>query len=127
MASRKSCWREERLAKEGRGPERRLRWRERVWSWERWERSEGRVPERDLEERSMEVTRLELSQFTPVQPQKDDPVQPGGGGVREAASFDMTEASSAEERWARRRRRRNRVFRGGIVRDRGIIIVIIMS
>ena len=46
LLSRDSCWREERFAREGMGPERELDWIEREVSWVRVLRSEGRVPER---------------------------------------------------------------------------------
>ena len=46
LLSRYSCWREERFARAGMGPERELDWREREVSWVRVLRSEGRVPER---------------------------------------------------------------------------------
>jgi hypothetical protein len=47
LLSRDSCWREERFAREGMGPERELEWREREVSWVRVPRFEGRMPERD--------------------------------------------------------------------------------
>lgn len=63
-------------------------------SWVSWLRSDGRVPERDLEARLMEVTN-EPSQPTPVHLQKLEPDQPEGVGERESESLVMIAASSA--------------------------------
>jgi len=52
------------LAREGRGPEKEFPWRERETSWVREPRLEGRVPERLMEAKLMDVTLPLLSQFT---------------------------------------------------------------
>lgn len=47
LRPRNAVWRRERLERDGRGPERKLFWREREVSWERELRLEGRVPVRE--------------------------------------------------------------------------------
>lgn len=70
-------------------------------------RSEGSVPESDLEARLMEVTRLELSHLTPFHSQKEVVSdQPVGVGERDLTSSDMTAASSAMAVVARRERKK---------------------
>lgn len=112
LPSRNTDSRKVRFAKVGKSPERKLLCRARVLSWESWFRSEGRFPVRDLEARLMAVTRLglELSQLIPFHEQKSVPVQLDGAGEMEAASLDMTAASSAveKERMRRRQERRQR-------------------
>lgn len=97
LRPRKAVWREERLAREGSGPVRELSCREREVRWERELRSEGSVPVREWEARLMVVTRLEEeSHFMPSHWQNGvDGDHPGGDGVRDSRSFDMTAASSA--------------------------------
>lgn len=111
LVSRKTCWREERFAKVGKGPERELRWREMDWRLESWLRVEGREPERDLEGRLMAVTRLEVSHLMPDQLQGFAPVQSEGEVERVVANLVITAASSAEVR-VRREREMKRVERG---------------
>ena len=88
-----------RLAREGRGPESESPWRERVVSWVRVPRSEGRMPVRDWEAKLMEVTRLLPSQLTFFHLQQsvvED--QPLGAVPKEARSLAMAAESSAYER-----------------------------
>lgn len=65
----------------------------------------------DLKDRSMMVTRKELSHMTPAQEQKLSVFQVDGVGKMEVDSFDMAMASSAVEKErsktkeARRKRR----------------------
>lgn len=117
LPSRKRSWSEVRLAREGRSPESLLPWRARVWSWESWLRSEGRVPVRDWDRRVIEVTLLELSHDTPGHLQTSPPdVQPDGD--RASLSSFIIAASSAvvkEKRVRRKRRRRRRL--GGECRE----------
>lgn len=79
--------------------------------------SEGRVPERDFEIRLMEVTKdLVVSQLTLVQSQKcavDD--QPDGVGDNKERRFDMTSASSAEEKEKNTRWRKKKVVAAAIL------------
>lgn len=115
LSSRKRDWREERLEKGGMGPERWLFWRERDWREERRKRSEGRVPERDLEERLMVVMWPNESQLTPCHLHGLGSDQFGGpGGLKDLESLNMMVASDevavvaaevVEERERRRRRR----------------------
>ena len=87
------------MAREGRGPESELPWRERVVSWVRVPRSEGKVPVRDWEAKLMEVTRLLPSQLTFFHLQQsvvED--QPLGAVPKEARSLAMAAESSAYER-----------------------------
>lgn len=79
-------------------------------------RSEGRVPERDLEARLIEVTRLELSQLTPSHLQTEVPLDQPEGLERALASLDMKAASSAmakERREEMSIERETRVFSFG--------------
>lgn len=57
----------ERFAKDGMAPDKELRWRDILRSSDKVEMSGDMDPDRDLEDRLMEVTRLDLSQFTPGQ------------------------------------------------------------
>lgn len=58
-------------------------------------RSGGSVPLSDLESKLIDVTRFELSHFTPFQLQKLLADHPDGGGLRALANFDMYLPSSA--------------------------------
>lgn len=59
-------------------------------------RSEGRVPERNLEAKLMEVTRDDVSQSTPDHLQKEsEGLHDDGTGEREVRSSSMVEASSS--------------------------------
>jgi hypothetical protein len=70
-------------------------------------RLEGRVPDRLLETKLMEVTRLLPSQFTFSHLQGSVLVDhPLGAGLRAARSLDMTAASSAVVKDERARRER---------------------
>lgn len=66
LLSRKISSRDVRFAKEGIEPDREFCCKERLLRRESEERSEGRVPERDMEARSMAVTCEEESQLTPL-------------------------------------------------------------
>ena len=110
-----------RLASEGNAPESALFWSERVASWVSILRSEGRVPESDLDARLMAVTRLEVSQLMPVHLQYEVVVdQSEGVPVSDLRSFDMTAASSAavverRESEKKRKKKKERLERGGRV------------
>lgn len=107
--SRKTLSRKVRLASEGNAPERELENRTRDLSDESELRSEGIVPISDLEARLIDVTLLNSSHLTPVQRQKellDD--QPDGVGLKDFASFDMKVPSSAMTIRRRRMREKHR-------------------
>lgn len=103
LDSRRISCRLARFAREGKGPDSLLFWRERVLREESLLRSGGREPERDLALRLMATTRPD-SQSMLRHEQGSGPDQPEGVGERSFARFCITAASSAMEREKKMRR-----------------------
>lgn len=130
FSSRLTCSREGRFERGGNGPESLFRWRLRALRAERRLRSGGIVPERDFDERLMEVTLPEESQLMPCHLQKAGPVQVGMGGVRDLARLAITDASSEEAWWRKAENivivRNNLLCGRDLCRSLGIVVVVVV-